>query len=246
MSRVKRYQNPEVYEALAAEYVLGTLRGKALLRFERLIHERPYIRYSVEVWERRLNALGDTVPERKPPVRVWQGIRGEISNSHLASEVAPNTQAGAISFWQRLGFWQSATALLGVGLAVLLVPAQPQKMPMPTYVSVLKSEANEPMVVTIGHAHKRMVSVRLMQKPNLSEGMELELWAIPRSGGDPISVGIISTDSMETQLKLSDQHWERVEGAQGFAISYENKRRISSGERPSGPLMYKGQCLDFI
>ena len=244
MSRVKRYQNPELYEALAAEYVLGTLNGKAKLRFEKLIHERPYIRYAVDIWERRINELGQTVPEEKPPAAVWKGIKSEISSS--ASSVAHSgALAPSTSWWERLGLWQSATAVMGVLLAVLLVPSQPQNIPMPTYVSVLESSANKPMVVTMGDASKQLVSVRLMEKPVLAAGEELELWAIPKGGGDPVSVGVIGTDSMESQIQLTKPHWKSIMGAERFAITFEEKGRSSSAS-PSGRMMYEGQCLDFI
>ncbi len=240
MSRVKRYQNPEVYEALAAEYALGTMKGAALKRFERLIHERPYIRYAVDVWERRLNELGQTAPVIKPPEHVWKNIR-----QHISPEQETGVVRKARHFWETLGFWQSATVALGVALAVLLLPLQPHKMPMPSYVAVLESSSNEPMVVTMGDAKKHMVSVRLVEKPKMGDGKELELWAIPKNGGDPVSVGVIKTDSMETQLKLSEQHWKRIMGAEMFAITFEDRDKVGSG-KPTGPIMYKGQCLDFI
>lgn len=244
MSGVKRYQNPEVYEALAAEYVLGTLQGKALKRFERLKHERPYIQYAVDIWERRINELGQTVPESRPSDAVWQNIKAEIS----AQESAANGEEkkGLFSdFWHKLSFWQAASFALSLALAVALLPKQPAHMPMPSYVSVLQSSAKEPMMVTIGDRKKRMVSVRLMEVPQVGATQDLELWAIPKGGGAPVSVGVVRQDSMETQLKLTKPHWSRIQGAEKFAISFEPKGGSSTGQ-PSGPIMYQGQCLDFI
>lgn len=245
MSGVKRYQNPELYEALAAEYVLGTLTGKALKRFERLRHERPYIQYAVDIWERRLNDLGQTVPESRPPEIIWERIQDAIKAQEKAAQ--QESRRGLLSdFWGKLSFWQAASFALSLALVVALLPKQSSThMPMPSYVSVLQSAADKPMMVTIGDQKKRMVSVRLMEMPSMSETQDLELWAIPKDGGAPVSVGVVKTDSMETQLKLSKPHWSRIQGAEKFAISFEPKGGSSTGQ-PSGPIMYQGQCLDFI
>lgn len=245
MSGVKRYQNPEVYEALAAEYVLGTLQGRALQRFERLKHERPYIQYAVDIWERRINDLGQTVPESRPPEIIWERIQDDIKAQERADRI--DEKQGLFSgFWGKLPFWQSASFALSLALVVALLPKQPSgHMPMPSYVSVLQSDAKEPMMVTIGDRKKRMVSVRLMEVPQITDTQDLELWAIPKGGGTPVSVGVVRRDSMETQLKLSKPHWSRIQGAEKFAISFEEKGGSTTG-RPSGPIMYQGQCLDFI
>ncbi|HHJ20102.1 MAG TPA: hypothetical protein ENJ84_09845 [Gammaproteobacteria bacterium] len=245
MSGIKRYQDPEVYERLAAEYVLGTLKGKALARFERLVRERPYIRYAVEVWEGRLNPLAELADEVRPSPAVWKAIQSQISatSGNMAVESPPSK---IDSFWQRLGFWQAATAMLSVLIAVLvLVPKMNQHMPMPSYVAVLESEANTPMMVTLGDERKRMVAVRLMQKPERLPGHDLQLWAMQNKDADPVPVGVINTNGMETQMSLSRAQWQKIRGAKIFAISVEPEGGSPTG-LPSSPIMYKGRCLDFI
>jgi anti-sigma-K factor RskA len=56
------YNRPELLDRLAAEYVLGTLRGRALGRFERLVRELPAARAAVQAWEQRLATLATSVP----------------------------------------------------------------------------------------------------------------------------------------------------------------------------------------
>lgn len=245
MSRVKRYQNPEVYERLAAEYVLGTLTGQALKRFERLIQERPYVRYAVEVWEGRLNPLAELATGDRPSPAVWTAIQRQIKTTSGQSP-AESPIARADSFWQRLGFWQAATAMLSVLVAVVvLVPKMDQTMPMPSYVAVLESDSNTPMMVTLGDERKRMVAVRLMQKYDKLPGQDLQLWALKSQGAQPIPVGVISTDGMETQLSLSRAEWRKIQGTTMFAISIEPEGGSPTG-LPSSPIRYKGRCLDFI
>lgn len=247
MSRVKRYQNPEVYERLAGEYVLGTLRGGALRRFEHLMHERPYIRYAVDTWEDRLNPMVESLPGTIPDPGVWEKISKEIHISSRSRRPESATGRGD-GFWQSLGFWQAATALMSLLLAVvLLVPQQNhESLPMPSYLAVLESDAKIPMMVTMGDQSKRAVSVRIMEMPEIGENQDIQLWAIRENGEDPRPVGILQRDTMETHLSFSKPQWqENVKGAKMFAVSFEPKGGSPSGH-PSGKMMYKGACLDFI
>ena len=115
MSGMKRYQNPDVYEQLAAEYVLGSMRGRARARFESLIDERPYIAYAVEQWEERLHSLNDVLPAEKPSAGLWKSVSRDISRP----------AQGKVSLFERIGFWQAATGLLSVAFSVaLLLPQQ--------------------------------------------------------------------------------------------------------------------------
>jgi anti-sigma-K factor RskA len=47
-------RNPELIERLAAQYALGTLRGRARLRFARLARENATVARTLREWENRL------------------------------------------------------------------------------------------------------------------------------------------------------------------------------------------------
>jgi len=248
MSGVKRYQNPELYEALAAEYVLGTLTGAAHRRFERLIAERPYIRHAVEMWEQKLNPMAELVPEAEPPARVWNNIRQAIAQDAGAASGRERQGAGWLEWLRRPAFWQATTAILAVALGLkTLLPLVADPAPMPTlaYISVLEGEGDKPMAVTMGDRKRRVVSVRLMEKPKLAGEHVLELWAIKSPDSKPVRVGIVPPDRKTTYLRLSEQEWKKMKGAKQFAITFEPKNRAES-EEPTGPIMYKGKCIDFI
>ncbi|HID82334.1 MAG TPA: hypothetical protein EYH06_06400 [Chromatiales bacterium] len=236
MSRVKRYQNPELYERLAAEYVLGTLQGAARKRFERLINERPYIRYAVDIWEGRLNTLSEVLPEEKPGAHVWNNIRQQIA--HQSPREKP--------LWERLGFWQLATGLLSVLLVTaILLPRQTGLMPTPNFVAVLESSEDKPMIVTTGMRDLGMLDVRLLEMPK-AKNQQWVLWAIPKEGMEPIQVGTLRQDSMQTRLHLTEAKWKQIHGVEMFAVSFEPNGGKAVQQQPTGPMMYKGKCLDFI
>jgi anti-sigma-K factor RskA len=49
-----KYRNELVREALAAEYALGTLQGRARRRFERSLKDDPALRRHVAGWSARM------------------------------------------------------------------------------------------------------------------------------------------------------------------------------------------------
>ena len=61
------YGRPELADALAAEYVAGTLRGRARSRFESLLPSHPALQRAVREWQQRLIPLTTSLPEEAPP-----------------------------------------------------------------------------------------------------------------------------------------------------------------------------------
>src|SRR5262245_58796403 len=79
------YRDPELRERLAAEYALGTLRGAARQRFERLMAADVALRQLVEGWELRLNALADNARPVAPPAGLWPAIERRLGPETAAA-----------------------------------------------------------------------------------------------------------------------------------------------------------------
>ena len=78
------YTKPELRDRLAAEYVLGTLRGRARARFESLLRYDPSLRRTVAEWEASITPLAAAASEIAPPARVWQAISRRIAGTARA------------------------------------------------------------------------------------------------------------------------------------------------------------------
>jgi anti-sigma-K factor RskA len=68
----------DAQDALAAEYVLGTLSGDEREHAEALLAIDPGFSESVRVWERRLGELNVMVEAVEPPPAVWEKISTQI------------------------------------------------------------------------------------------------------------------------------------------------------------------------
>lgn len=63
---------------LAAEYVIGTLRGLARKRYERYLQQYPQLSAMTELWQNDLNLLTATLPETKPKPELWHTIKTKL------------------------------------------------------------------------------------------------------------------------------------------------------------------------
>ena len=120
-------------DALASEYVLGTLDADERAQVEALILFEPAFAETVRRWERRLGELNVLVAPVEPPPAVWEKIKAQLphvepSESVQLPEVPPPPPApeikpvGAdvIDLTQRMRRWRGLTVLTGA-LAACLV-----------------------------------------------------------------------------------------------------------------------------
>jgi anti-sigma-K factor RskA len=83
-------------DALAAEYVLGTLSGDEREQAEALLVIDPGFAEIVRQWERRLGELNVMVEAVEPAPEVWERIRAEIAGGDTPSAAEETTALPAI------------------------------------------------------------------------------------------------------------------------------------------------------
>jgi anti-sigma-K factor RskA len=79
----------DAQDALAAEYVLGTLSADEREHAEALLTLDPGFAASVRMWERRLGELNVMVEAVEPPPELWDKIKAELEVVGPASEAPP-------------------------------------------------------------------------------------------------------------------------------------------------------------
>ena len=109
-----QYRNkPELREALAAEYVLGTLHGGARRRFAAWLKNDAALRIQVNQWETRLTPMAAAINDVTPPERLWSMVSASISLK------SASTNASGPSLWESLAFWRGL-GLTASGIAAAL------------------------------------------------------------------------------------------------------------------------------
>lgn len=224
------YGKTQRADRLAAEYVLGTLRGPARRRFEALLSAHPALRSAVSDWQRRLDQLIEAVPPQQPSAAVWRGIERRL----FAASASP-----AQPWWQRLVLWQgvsglAAAAVLALSIALSL-PA-PQQPPL-VVVMAAQGAAGQVMpasFVASVSADGRSLVLKPLGGVQVDARRALELWAVPAQGA-PRSLGVVAADRATTVLRT-----RLLEGTAAFAVSVEPVGGSPTGA-PTGPIVSVGK-----
>ncbi len=229
------YARQALADALAAEYVAGTLRGGARRRFEALLPGHPGLRTAVRDWQDRLMPLTTAVTPVAPPPRVWAAVERRLWPAAAAAAAPP--------WWQRLALWRSASALAtvaAVGFAVLLSSPGPARAPV---VVVLQATgagelAANTFVASVSGDGRTLVTQPL-QPVALQPGRVLELWSVPPLGA-PRSLGLIKADGLTLLARERLPATLLQGGTAALAVSVEPPGGSPTGV-PSGPVVYAGK-----
>jgi anti-sigma-K factor RskA len=232
------YKSPELRDKLAAEYVIGTLRGRARLRFQSLLRYDAGLRHIVAEWEQRLTPLAVAAGEVAPPARLWQVI---------ARRIGGGGAKGRLAFWRGLAVASTAFALV---LATFVGTRPAPELPMAS-VAVMADEKGQPSMVvswpSMKEAREPYVRVKVLQEhPKMAAGTAWELWMLPRNQSAPASMGLISTDASQVIRIKADLAKRFGAGeAWGIAMSVEPAGGSPTGA-PTGPVIFKGQCFRIL
>ena len=217
--------SPAAARAIAAEYALGTLRGRARGRFEALMRADPALAEETRGWELQLAGLAARAPAVEPPARVW---------SRIESRIAPR-EAGGRAF---AGLWR-ALGITAAGLASVLLVffawffSAPRGEP--AFVAVLAAQDSVPrMVVSTGAPG--VLRVQVVKPWADVSGKSLELWALPKDGA-PRSLGLVANGG-ETTIRIAAGD-ARMQGANALAVSLEPAGG-SPTRQPTGPVLCSG------
>ena len=73
------YRRPELCDRLAAEYVLGTLHGRARARLQQLLRDDLLLQARVAFWEHKLLPMAAPLWAAAPSAKVWRAIAARVA-----------------------------------------------------------------------------------------------------------------------------------------------------------------------
>ena len=237
-----KYQGEHLRRALAAEYVLGTLHGRARARFVRLLAQDAAVRAHVTYWERRLAPLAAAVAPVTPREIVWAAIDREI-NAMTTTRLPEAKAAPHINLWRAWSAIATAAAvLLGVALSqqmqfsmqVVMVPKivrTAANAPAMPYVAVLAPDKSDARWMVSMYPERKTMKVAATGSYKMDDKHSLQLWALEKSGPRPL--GLLPM-SGQAEMPLPDAM--PVEGDMTLAVSLEPQGGSPTG-LPTGPVI---------
>ena len=214
--------NPEAVDLLAAEYVLGTLRGAARRRFEAWRATSPLVEERCRFWESHLLHLMSALRPLNPPTHVWEGIRTRLN---LPRRTAPRRPSRV---------WAIAAGIvLAVGLAALLYWRSVEPGPASQIASIATPEGSRLWEVDFYQAAGRMI-VHAGRLPARPTDRDYELWALP-AGGRPVSLGVLPVAGSASRALTAAQQ-QALASSQQVAVTVEPAGGSPTGQPTSTPV----------
>jgi anti-sigma-K factor RskA len=228
------YGRQGLADALAADYVAGTLRGPARRRFEALLPSHPALQQAVRQWQDRLMPLTVVVQPEPPPARVWQAVEQRLW---------PKPVVDALPWWRRLALWRGVSALATVAaLTFGLLLSNPSPTQAPVLV-VLQSTGAGGVPVSSFIASVSGDGSSLVTQPLLPVALQadrvLELWSVPAQGA-PRSLGLIKANGTTVLSRGQLPPSLLKGGTAALAVSVEPPGGSPTGV-PTGPVVFAGK-----
>jgi anti-sigma-K factor RskA len=231
---------PEERDALAGEYVLGTLEAGAAAEVERTLAAGDVdLREAVARWEARLAPLTALAPEEAPPPGLWARIEAALPPGAGAVAAAPSRREGLDP--RRAGRWRTdpwrwlavGSSAVAAGLAALLLFRPAPEAPLMT---VLLTSRDQPawLVEADPGGNLRLAAVNRQPVP---PDRVMQLWALPQGATAPTSLGLISPEAGQYSVSTTAV---RPEPGMLVEITLEPPGGSPTG-RPTGPVLFIGR-----
>jgi len=220
----------EEIDALAGEYVLGTLDANERAAAETRMRGDRTFAAAVAAWERRLQPLADMERPVQPAEGGFDRILAAIG---LSSSPAANDNLAALrrSLWR----WRAATLAAAAAALVLAVfAAVDRPAPQRTeYVATLTPDGGAPAFILTVNTASNTLSIRRIGDDAPSD-KSYELWAV-HEGQPAKSMGVVEQASYSLDMPYEGD-------SMVFAISLEPKGGSPTGVA-TGPVVFSGPLL---
>ncbi|MBE0380184.1 MULTISPECIES: anti-sigma factor [Pseudoalteromonas] len=190
------YDNQKLIDMLAAEYVLGTLKGPARKRFQRLMLSSNRVREATWMWEQHLNNLASSIKSVAPDSHVWERISQRIE----PQQVTPSSKVitPKASIWKA---WSLIATAASIVLALIVWQPQSPVEQLTQQIALFKDASEQPLWFI--DVNEQGLSIKASDKLTARTDKDYELWMILKGQDAPISLGLLPKDGVKSLLKDS-------------------------------------------
>lgn len=212
---------PGERDALAAEYVLGTLDAAEMARLRAALETDGELAAAIAAWERRLAPLQSLATPEAPPPALWARIEATLGG-------APGVARSWRFPWPAFGLGAGA---LAAGLAAFIILRPPASGPLMT---VLLTSQDQPAWIV--EAERGQLRLAALNPRAVEQGRVMQLWALPQGATAPTSLGLVPPGG---RFSVTPQGI-RPEPGMLIEITLEPPGGSPTG-RPTGPILFIGR-----
>jgi len=239
------YLRPERLDALARDYAMGLMQGRARRRFESVLRSSRQAELATLAWQARLAHLAAPVPPLQPSPALWQRLEARLQ-APAAAAPAPPTPA-RLWLWQLFSGRTLGGALAGVLLALVVLRQQPSLLGLEpagetlpaSYVGLLLDASGKPSLLASSRRHGRTLTVKMLQPLAIPAGQVALLWALPKDGGAPFAVGPVPARG-SSSIPLPADAEKLFFTVTRLAVSFEPD---FAAQAPAAPFVLTGNCV---
>ena len=233
----------DLLDRLAGDYALGTLRGGARRRFERLMQLRPALRDRVERFQQRLAPMASLLRPQSAPSHTWERIE-----TRLFGNPSPAPRHGWA--WRLAATWATVASLglMVVGGVLWLAPEQlvspetlarrTQQVPA-SYMAVLSDAEGRPALVASAARHAHRMDLKVLRATPPQPGTQWVLWG-HTAQGERVALGRIDL-AARSRIELAGTAEQTLSKLATLSVSAEPE-----GATPPAPTrvaLLQGPCV---
>lgn len=228
-------------DALASEYVLGTLEPAQRRDVQNRLAMDPDLRAAVDAWEERLLALTELAEPQTPSPTLWGRIERTLNHQdRRASRPAPTAQ----SWWNLLPLWRG---LAGAGLVAslllsMLLLNRPATEAPTTYLVVLVAPQNQAPGWVIQANNPTQIQLIPLSVSQVPADKALQFWTKADGWQGPVSLGMVEPGHT---LSVPLDKLPPLQPNQLFELTLENPNGSPTG-KPTGPIQFIGRAVKVI
>ncbi|MGB0954385.1 MAG: anti-sigma factor [Panacagrimonas sp.] len=237
--------NRETMQLLAAEFVLGTLRGGARSRFQRWMQADARIAAEVRHWEQRLFELS-AVEEVVPDAQVWASIRQQMQSKVTPMRANRKAPAGSPRLWKT---WAVLATAASLSLTILLgqqmsrTPATVIEIPQtsPSYIAAIRLPQEDAQWTVSYQPDHGQLRLQASADANLTPEKDYQLWWLTDAG--VISLGLLPRSGVA--LRRAPDGLPQLPNAK-VAVSLEPAGGSPDSSAPSGPVLIAVPIFELV
>jgi anti-sigma-K factor RskA len=226
-----KHDQPELIDALASEYVLGTLRGAARRRFERWQSAEWHIASRVRTWEGRLIPLALGLPPITPSQGVWERIEERIRTADIPPAATSRPRAARPA----LRALAAVLVLCAIFAGGYVAWRMTESLRLQTVATIKGAQGSVVWSIQLD-AHRERLRAVALAGAAASPGHSFELWALPAGKGAPVSLGVLPARGQFERTLTVAQRAALASAAQ-VAVSLEPPGGSPTGA-PTGPVLF--------